>query len=106
MPVIVELLRVARRRIKRLLTTDDIQRLLSVAGPRERVLLSVLGSTGIRLDEALHLKWYDLDSRDFSLRLSAKDGWTPKNHQERTVYVPEKVLLSPALGQGGGSSCR
>ncbi len=92
-PVKVQLLRVTRRRTKKLLTKDDIEKLLSVAGPRERVLLSVLGSTGIRLDEALHLRWYDLDSGRLSLRVSAKDGWTPKNHQERTVYVPEKALL-------------
>jgi integrase len=62
------------------------------AKPRERALLAVLAVGGLRIDDALHLRWEDLDGD--RLRISAKPelNWTPKSHQEREVYLPEGAL--------------
>jgi integrase len=92
LPVEIRLLRVTRPRGQRAFTREDVARLLSLAKPRERALLAVLAAGGLRIDEALHLRWSDLE--DDRLRISAKPelNWTPKSHQEREVYLPEGAL--------------
>lgn len=90
----VELLTVPRVRRVHTFTSSQLDGLLSIATPRERILILVLGSTGMRIDEALHLKWSDVDEELLRLRITPKlqVGWSPKNHQERSVYVSEFVM--------------
>jgi integrase len=94
LPLHVKLLRVPKRKNVQVFTRDQMERLLSLAGPRERMLFLVLGSTGMRIDEALHLRWSDVDPASLRIRITAKPdvGWSPKSHAEREVYVSEYVM--------------
>jgi integrase len=92
LPVEVRMLRVTRARGERPITREDVRRLFSLAKPRERALLAVLAAGGLRIDEALHLRWSDLHGD--CLRISAKPDvdWVPKSHQEREVFLPDSAL--------------
>jgi integrase len=93
LPVKVKLLKVAKRRISRTLTQDEIKRLLDCASGRVYGILLVAAHTGFRTDEILHLQWRDVGWDDSSLRITTKPGiWSSKNHQERNVFVSDALV--------------
>jgi integrase len=69
-----------------------VRRLLGLAKPRERALLAVLAAGGLRIDEALHLRWRDLEGDRLRIRAKPEVNWVPKSHQEREVFLPEGAL--------------
>lgn len=93
-PIKVTQLRVPRKRITQVLSPEDIQRLLSHAQGRLYGILLVAAATGLRTDEILHLQWRDIrwDMGMIAVTSKEEEGWTTKSHQERSVYVPQKVL--------------
>lgn len=93
LPLRIKLLKVAKRRISRTLTREEIQRVLRCASGRIYGVLLIAVHTGFRTDEILHLQWRDVGWSDGSFRVTTKDGiWSSKNHQERTVFVSEVLL--------------
>lgn len=93
LPVKVKLLKVAKRRISRTLTRDDIKRLLDCSSGRIHGILLIAAHTGFRTDEILHLQWRDIGWDDASLRITTKPGvWSSKNHQERSVFISESLV--------------
>jgi integrase/recombinase XerD len=93
LPVKVKLLKVAKRRISRTLSRDDIKRLLDCSAGRIHGVLLIAACTGFRTDEILHLQWRDVGWDDGSLRITTKPGvWSSKNHQERSVFVSEALV--------------
>ena len=93
LPVKVRLLPVPKRRIKRILTKQEIARVLEHAKGRIYGILRVACETGFRTDEILHLRWADVHWQEGMLAVTAKDGiWSPKNHQERSVFVSPGFL--------------
>ena len=93
LPFKVKLLKVPKRRINRVLTPEEIRRLLRYASGRIYGILLVAAHTGFRNDEILHLQWRDVGWEDNSLHVTTKDGiWISKNYQERTVFVPPALL--------------
>jgi integrase/recombinase XerD len=75
-------------------TREQVEHLMSLADLRERTLILLLGATGMRIDEALHLKWGDIDEEQGRIIISSKPelGWTPKSHNEREVYIRQPVM--------------
>jgi integrase len=78
---------------------------LDAAEPRVRMLVMLVSATGMRRDEALHLKWSDIDFEDARVDLRAKrfavrlrnraiveKNWRPKTAEERELYLPDGVL--------------
>jgi integrase len=59
-----------RRRAPKTLTREQMNRLLAELQPRDRVLFYFLARTGLRIGEALGLKWRDLQSTPGGLVLS------------------------------------
>lgn len=93
----IKMLRCPRRRAVQPLTPDEFRRLLKEAEkyPKVRVLLLIIGSTGMRLSEALHLQWTDIDFFNGQISICEKDNWRPKNHQNR--IVPLSLELAAEL---------
>lgn len=74
--------------------------------------IRIAASTGLRMDEILHLRWEDVDFRDTRIDVRAKTwserryersagryverscSWSPKSHQERSVWVENEELFS------------
>jgi site-specific recombinase XerD len=92
MPFKIQMLKVVRRRTAHVFTREEIQRLLEAADERTRILLLIASATGMRISEIRHLQWQDIDRAQRKISVRAKDGWTPKTHQERVCYVPETVI--------------
>lgn len=66
-------LRPVRREIPRILTEDEVQRLIAGAGSlRDRVLLELLYSTGCRMGEIASLRLEDIDFRARTIRVVGK----------------------------------
>ncbi len=92
MPCEIRMREVLRKRSKTKIKRAELKQLLSVAKPRERVLLLLLGTTGMRIDECLHLKWGDLDGLDITISAKPEVDWRPKNHAERQVSTVPTVV--------------
>jgi len=94
--------KVAKRKISRkplrYIFVQEFKKLLASA-PRLkwRVFLSLLYSTGLRLDEACHLIWADIDFEQGILRVSAKRDskslvpWEPKDHEIRHIPLCQEM---------------
>lgn len=92
MPFPIRMLKVPTKRSLRVLTKDDFRTLLSRARDPIYGILLVAINTGFRLSEILYLQWGDIDWSAGKIAVTAKGDWSPKNHQERAVYVPAVVL--------------
>jgi len=88
-PVRVKMLKTPRR-APTILAPEEVGHLVSVAGSL-RPLLMVAAYTGLRSGELCALRRRDVDLRRGEIRVSARDGWSPKSHRDRTVP------LHPAL---------
>ena len=86
------------------LSTDDLHALFDQDIPQqERLLLSIMVSTGMRLDEAALMTWERLAVFDgvwcFSLANDVEDVKVKNRGSMRYIPVPE--ALKPILGNGG-----
>ena len=52
-----------RKAIPVILSANEVQRLTSVLGLRERTLVLLAFGTGLRMSELFGLKWHDIDFR-------------------------------------------
>ena len=86
------------------LSTDDLHALVAQDIPQqERLLLSIMVTTGMRLDEAALMTWERLAVFDgvwcFSLANDVEDVRVKNRGSMRYIPVPE--VLKPLLGSGG-----
>jgi len=55
-------------------------------------------TTGIRLQEATHLRWQDIDFEASQLHVTRREAkglvqkWTPKDHELRTIPLPQRAI--------------
>lgn len=78
-----------RKREKTLPNTipaDDIKRAYDAAHGVAKVMLGLLATTGIRIQELLDLTWEDIDFGNLSIRIHGKGG------KQRIVYTTEDKL--------------
>src|SRR5581483_6065048 len=78
---------------------DQIQRLLAKAPDvLWQAMLAVIYSTGLRLQEALHLTWADIDfgAGELEVVCHKSEGfvqpWTPKDHEKRRLPLPKQAI--------------
>jgi site-specific recombinase XerD len=80
--------------LPRAMNPADVRKLLSVIDDlRDRALILLLLRTGMRIGEALGLRWNDLDIRDRKVHLFEGE----KNSMGRVVYLSDDVLLALKL---------
>jgi len=82
-----------RRRLPRFLEPEEVEALLSAAGSeRDRLIIRLLYTTGLRVSELVGLRKDDVDLEGRSLRVMGKGG------KERLVYFPA-FLVEPLRRQ-------
>jgi len=95
--------RVRKRKVSqkpiRYISPDELGAILASAiGLRWKAFLSLLYTTGLRLNEACHLTWNDIDFNQNMLRVSAKRNiagtipWEPKDHELRHIPLGEEMV--------------
>ncbi|OIO04655.1 MAG: hypothetical protein AUJ52_14825 [Elusimicrobia bacterium CG1_02_63_36] len=72
-------------------THEEIQTLLAAADPFWRTVIHLGFYAGLRRGEMLALQWRDVDFGSRQLRITPKEGWTPKDYEAR------EIELHPAL---------
>jgi integrase/recombinase XerD len=104
-----------KKRKRRTFERADVQKLLNTAERMELdhvvAFIRIAASTGLRLDEVLHLRWGDIDPAEGRIEVRAKEWeerrfdrtsrryfmrrcfWSPKSHQERAVWVEPRSGL-------------
>jgi len=94
-----------KRRLPQVLDTDEMAQLVEVPGDepeavRDRALLELLYSSGLRVSELCGVRWRDLDGADGTLRV------TGKGNKTRVVPVGAKALaaLAALRAQDGGTT--
>jgi integrase len=71
-----------------------------------RAFLVVMYTTGLRLREAMHLLWRDVDLHAGRLHVTRRAGiglvqaWTPKDHEMRSIPLPPQAISLLATLQG------
>ena len=64
--------------------------LTEVAGPYYDAFL-LLADTGMRFGEAAWLTWSDIDLKNNVVLIQAKEGWKPKNGEDRAIPMSPRV---------------
>ncbi|MCL5669997.1 MAG: tyrosine-type recombinase/integrase [Acidobacteria bacterium] len=88
-------LRAERERLKRRPPTynaGDLDKIFAECSDIERAMFAALYLTGLRKEELAHLTWNDLDLKRATLRLTAKEGFAPKDYEEREIPMPEDLV--------------
>lgn len=73
---------------------DELKALLKAATPDEKLLFQFFLSTGAREQEVMYAEWDDIDFVDKLFLVRAKDGWTPKDYEEREIPLPDFLLTA------------
>lgn len=73
---------------------EELDRIFAKCDERERTTFATLLLTGLREEELCYLTWRDIDLRDpqnASVRVTSKDGFSPKDYEERVIPIPEDL---------------
>ena len=72
----------------------DLDRLFSVCSEQEKLYFRFYLMTGMRLQEAMHTYWSDIDFVHHTVRVSAKAAyeWTPKTWESREIPIPDCLV--------------
>ena len=101
----VKALKATEREPNWIKSSADVTRLLGACGSNIRTLIAVLVGTGMRIDEALHLEWEDVDLERRELRVHRGRQGKTKSGKGRLVPIGDgvlPVLRAMKLASGGG----
>ena len=88
-------LRAEKERLKRrppTYTQAETDNILAACDQTDRAIFATLLLTGLRKEELGHLAWSDVDLQQAGLRLTAKDGFAPKDYEEREIPLPPDLV--------------
>ena len=94
-PITVRMPRIEQKRME-VLSREDVKRVLSVCGTRDRALIMTLIDSGVRRGEALDLAWEDVDFHTGAVHVRRGKGG-----KARVTYVGAKTRRA-LLRWGGG----
>jgi integrase len=75
---------------------EELKRFFAACEPAERLLFQVFLCTGFRSREVATLTWDDVNwkARTLAVRAKPEFGFMPKNYEERSVPVPQALILA------------
>ncbi len=81
------------------LSAEEVGRLLRVnrAEPMHTMLL-LLVSTGMRISELIYLDWADWQDDVLQISPKPREGWSPKNHHQRSIDLREAPQMVETMG--------
>ncbi len=79
-----------RQKVPAILTVTQIRSLLGVLKPRERVMILLVATTGLRINEMAGLRWRDVDFE--KLQLNIHWGWVLGELKEVKTEASEKPV--------------
>jgi integrase len=85
------------RREQRVLTKNEIERLIEAAHPKYRVLLATAAFTGLRLGELLALVWADVDLDNGFIHVHETLDRNQRRQTPKTHSAIRDVVLMPTL---------
>jgi integrase len=88
-------LRAEKERLKRRPPTyalAETDKILAACDKTDRAIFATLLLTGLRKKELGHLAWSDVDLQHAALRLTAKNGFAPKDYEEREIPLPPDLV--------------
>jgi integrase len=72
-------------------TLDEVEAILTKAHDRYRPIFEVLALTGMRIGELEWLTWEDIDFENGFVKIRAKDGWQPKDRDNRSIPMHSRL---------------
>jgi site-specific recombinase XerD len=66
-------------------TKEEVQEILAACHEPQRMLLTILAETGMRVGELKHLTWDDVDFLRGVILIQEKVGWKPKTGDQRAI---------------------
>jgi hypothetical protein len=74
---------------------EDVAALMAVSDEQEKLWWEFFLMTGMREQEVMYTTWRDVDfaHHAISVRWKPEYNWTPRAYKERTVPVPEKLIV-------------
>ena len=82
-------------------TEEDLKRLFAVMTDEEKLRYEFFLGTAAREQEVQYASWQDIDFEKLEFHVRAKKdvGFTPKNHERRSVPMPASLVALLALSQ-------
>jgi len=74
-------------------TREEVLNILAASPPMERSAFILLAETGMRFGELQWLTWDDIDLKQKTSNISAKENWKPKTGDERSVPLSEAAFV-------------
>jgi integrase len=74
---------------------DELKKFFaSLTDPYHRIVFGVLLQTGLRMQEAMHLQWHQIDfaAATLTVRERNEDGFEIKDRAERTLPIPARLI--------------
>jgi integrase len=73
-------------------SADEVKRLLANCKGATRTLYATFLLTGLRKQELAFLTWKDVDFKGGLIRVRAKEGFIPKDYEERDIPMPPDLI--------------
>ena len=75
-------------------TQEELDRLFRACDDLEKTAFATLFLTGIREQELCYLTWKDVDLKRATIRVTGegKDGFSPKDYEERLIPIPPDLV--------------
>ena len=73
-------------------TQEETNRLLDHCDSTDSVIYAAFLLTGLRDQELCYLTWTDVDLKKLTLRVTSKEGFSPKDYEERIIPLPPDLV--------------
>jgi integrase/recombinase XerD len=82
---------------------DDLKKFFAACNPFQFRIFKTLLMSGLRKQELENLEWSDVNFTTGTITVSPKEGFTPKDWEQRTIEVPQQLLdiLKPEKRKDG-----
>jgi integrase len=81
-----------RRRRPATYSLEETDRLLDTCESFDKAIFATFLLTGLRDQELCYLTWTDIDLKKLTVRVTSKEGFSPKDYEERIIPLPPDLV--------------